>query len=603
MPEINPNIIYPNGWIVLYKDVELDNTYQHTFFFSSEADREALFTAPNGYPIIANFSDMMYQRVKGESKIRLAIDKMKVDSNLNIYQCNYMRFKNTQYENKWFYAFVTDITYINDNVCELTYELDIMTTFFFDYRLGTSFVEREHSASDSWDDCLVPESIETGDYNFNAEQPLSPAIFYTKLPVGTTNPWTFDLELVLVANDSFLKVDPFNPSPQSVPFQYCSGLPSSAVINHIKFATYDISTQKYNYISNTDLQNFYDTYIKPYVDNGKTDALQGLFIMPSMFLPLLPTAYEDSYEYTARMDLLHYFYDGKTAYEPFNKKLFTFPYKFCYIRDTSGNSGIYKYEFTTHSDDESIPLEQRDAILFAYGCQVSAIPSSMLVPIYYKGAVNIKPDDIDYKTAYNWDEAMTFSSFPQLSLITDAYKQWLAENGTLTVLNGLKGVIGGMGGAAYGTQTNLPSAVGTGLASVGLSVMTTMEKFAQASLQPNQSLTAGTASALTLHEVTDFLMGVKEITPTMARRIDDFFTMYGYACHVCKIPSRKSRRYWTYTKTLGCVINGNVPNNYLKRIAQIFDNGITFWVTSEKNSVGNYYQGAGRINEPTGQFG
>ena len=594
---------YPNSYLVLYKNVELDNTYQHTFYFGeseSEGIREALFGGgASSYPIVENFTDVMYQVVKGENKIRIPIDKMKYGST-SIFEVNYMRFKNTNYENKWFYAFVTEITYINDKVCELTYELDVMTTFYFDYRLGTSFVEREHSALDSWEDCLVPESLETGEYNFNTDQTLKPVHLQTVMPVGTTAPWSYDISLVLVANDSYL---PASQQTSPIDFSMRNGLPSSMIFIKEPFAVWDSTNGKYDIVSSTALQTFYDTYIKPYVENGKSEALLGLFLMPSQLVPTAPIAMEDAYEYSIHCDLKEYFSDGKTSYAPYNKKLFTFPYKFCYVRDASGNACVYRYEFTTHFGSQSeVPPAQRNSIWFAYTGNVDANPSSILIPKWYKGMTGTDGS----LSAYNFDEAMLFSAFPQLSLVTDAYKEWVAQNGTLTMLAGLKGCLGGISNASYGAvlagSGNVAqlTQVGAGMASVGLNIMQTMAQFQKAGLMPNQTLSAGTTSALSLYNVMDFMMGVKEITPAMARCIDDYFTMYGYACHKCKIPSRSNRNYWTYTKTMGCVINGNVPNKYLKKIASIFDNGITFWHTSERNSVGDYSQGAGRINSPIG---
>lgn len=69
--------------------------------------------------------------------------------------------------------------------------------------------------------------------------------------------------------------------------------------------------------------------------------------------------------------------------------------------------------------------------------------------------------------------------------------------------------------------------------------------------------------------------------------IDDYFNMYGYAMKRIKQPARNVRPYWTYTKTVGCdIINAQVPADDLKKIASIYDNGITFW--NGPDNVGNY---------------
>lgn len=616
MPEINPNIIYPNGWLVLYKDVELDNTYNHCFSFTSESDRESIFDAggSNHYPLVATFDNMLYQHVKNENKIRIQIDKMNVANN-SIYSVNYMRFKNNSYENKWFYAFVTEITYINDKVCELSYELDVMTTFYFDYHLGSCYIEREHSKTDDWKDCLVPENLETGDYVFDANQPLMPIMFNTILEAGSTNPFSRNLSLVLVANDTFIPegtpVDPNFP----MNLRYRSGLPSSNFLFEMTYARYivgevdpdhpdeddpqHIKPPYWKMATDAQLEQFYTDYIDKYVSAGKTDALIGLFIIPSMLYSSLSTG--ENFEYFIRCDLNKEFFDGQEYYKPFNKKMFTYPYKMCYVRDLAGNSGVYKYEHTIHlTPAEESHEERRDAIRLMYTGNISGTPSSVVVPAYYKGTFGYD-NGKDYSPVRNFDEAMTFSSYPQLSLVTDTYKQWLAENGTITILGALKGVVGGLGGVMYGAASGMPSAMFAGAGSVGLSVASAMAKFKQAEIQPNQSLTAGTASPLLLYNMTDFLMGVKEITPSMARSIDDYFTMFGYAVHKCEVPQRRCRLYWTYIKTLGCVLTGSIPNSFLKKISSIFDMGTTFWHTSQKGRIGDYTQSESRINSPIGE--
>ena len=585
----NVELVYPDSWLILFKGVELDNTYQHTFYFTSEASRDDFFL--DNYTAFGAFDNMMYMRVKGENKIRIALDKMKAFDE-SIYQANYLRFKNKRYENKWFYAFITDINYINDMTCEVEYELDVMTTFFFDYHLGTCFVEREHAGADVISECLVPENLETGDYVFNSEAGYEPFLKHSSMHNN--------LSLVLVINDNFKKGSFLHP--EDVDFEKYTGLPTSNRVESIPYATWTgDETDYYIVASDTTLQTFYDSKIGLLVGEGKTEALQGLFICPTCILDIASQG----------ADAANLTYEMKKKfgdYEPFNNKLYTAPYKFCYIRDAAGNSNTYRFELSSDTNNDFSTAE----IKFKYLGNISAVPSSMIAPLNYKGAGKRGNSQLAIDNLANFDEAMSFSSYPQLPLVTDAYKQWLAENGTLTILSGMKGALGGLTNAGSGVAsaalgsalTVAGGAVGIagGLVSTGLAVGTTLAKFQQAAIQPNQTLTAGTASILATQQITDYMIGTKEVTPAMAKSIDDYFTMYGYACHRCKVPSRHARTLWTYTKTLGCVINGNVPNRYLKHISQIFDNGITFWDTSQVGKVGDYTQNRGelhhRINEP-----
>lgn len=144
--------IQPNTTIKLLKDVPLYNDYSDTLYFGSLSDQTAHFSTAY---TSKTFGDQTYQRVN-KNTIRLQV---KADE---IYNYNYLMFKNTAYSTKWFYAFITQIDYINDNVSEVHYEIDVMQTWFFDYQLEPCYVEREHSATDVIGENITPEPIDLG---------------------------------------------------------------------------------------------------------------------------------------------------------------------------------------------------------------------------------------------------------------------------------------------------------------------------------------------------------------------------------------------------------------------------------------------------------
>lgn len=552
--------VRPNSTVSIFEGVHLDNTYNHTFYFASHEERDNLFDGVHGYTKLATIDNTMYQNVKDVNKIRIDCDKMRVN-NHSLFFANYLTFKNTDYENKTFYAFVTEVNYLNDKVCELTYELDVMTTFFFDVSLGTSFVEREHSISDARWDMRIPESLETGEYVFKNDS-FQPLLSY----YAGQHQQDVEISLVLVANDTFY------PEVTGVTFRRYDGLPSSIVVHIAWYARWDSAQSQW--IFNDALQQFYNDTINRYVtDSAKSQALLGLFLYPTALLPVDGDAENPNTNVQFTVTRPNVFGD----YQPFNKKLLQYPYQFFYVRDTSGNSGVYDFIFSNTTN-----------LNFVLVGHIDASPSEMLIPLNYKGSNT------------NYDEAMSFANFPQLSIVTDTYKEWLASNGLLTQLSGLKGVVGGLsqmgtGLSAVAFGSNISKAGGAvsavaGVANAGISIAQTMAKFHQALIQPNQSLTSGNASVITALTGLNMFGGVKQVTPDVAESIDNYFTMFGYACHKCKIPAQHNRAKWTYTKTIGCVLSGDVPDKFLKKIASIYDAGITFWVTSEFRRVGDYTQ-------------
>ena len=94
-----------------------------------------------------------------------------------------------------------------------------------------------------------------------------------------------------------------------------------------------------------------------------------------------------------------------------------------------------------------------------------------------------------------------------------------------------------------------------------------------------ESLLAGTGR----YGFTFYTLSIKAEN---ARIIDDYFTRYGYACRKIKQPNRKVRPHWTYTKTIGCTISGELPADDIAKICSIFDNGITYWTNG--SIIGDY---------------
>lgn len=82
-----------------------------------------------------------------------------------IMEYNYVMYQNENYSNKWFYAYIIDMTYKADNLTLITIGTDVWQTWQFDITFKESFVEREHIAKidDSIYKNLEPEGLEFGE--------------------------------------------------------------------------------------------------------------------------------------------------------------------------------------------------------------------------------------------------------------------------------------------------------------------------------------------------------------------------------------------------------------------------------------------------------
>ena len=70
------------------------------------------------------------------------------------------------------------------------------------------------------------------------------------------------------------------------------------------------------------------------------------------------------------------------------------------------------------------------------------------------------------------------------------------------------------------------------------------------------------------------------VSKTVRQRIDNYFSVYGYKISDWRIPQLKVRANWTFIKTAGCAVVGDIPKDFESAIDQIFDNGITFWANT-----------------------
>ena len=76
------------------------------------------------------------------------------------------------------------------------------------------------------------------------------------------------------------------------------------------------------------------------------------------------------------------------------------------------------------------------------------------------------------------------------------------------------------------------------------------------------------------------------IKPYFAKKIDDYFTKYGYAINELGYPNPKARPHFTFIKTVGCDVKASLPSQLVEQINSIHDNGITFW--KNLDSIGDY---------------
>lgn len=536
--------IEPNTTIKILKDVPLDTTYQHSLWWDMDAAQaqSTYFSSKAKYTL----DRQSYQRVKrGYMRVNVNAE--------NLYDCNYLMFQNTAFGNKWFYAFITSAEYVNNNVAEISFEIDDMQTWHFDYAMQLSFVEREHSLTDNIGDNLIPENLELGDY----------------VSSGMSDTGVFTDWVIVLATTA-----------------EGTGMPVSGAFYGKAYQQVEFKVYEANATGVAQLREFIATLtINPLTN---TNVILGVYMMPRAMI-----SQPHSTISTASFPDFHFYkpkhYTSIDGYVPKNKKLFTHPYNFLKAYNCNGQTSEYHYELF-----EDVSGGESGACNFYMTADTSLNPTAILIPQGYKGLQS------------NISERMTWTGFPKCGFATNDFAAKLVQAGIWAALTAMTGGIGGAvtpaithsvvnevktekigRGPQYKTTTQTEkTSEYTPPKKEGANTSAIVSAIGMKMLHPHVSNATGDNIPLVNIGYCGFLFEAMHIRAEFARCIDDYFTVFGYQTNRVKVPNRNSRPHFNYVKTINCVITGSMPADAERHICQIYDNGITFWKNPAE--VGNY---------------
>lgn len=516
----------PNITKVYLLAVPLEKDYLHTLYFESASSQNSYFRGR----IRKSYTDFSYQRKDGVIRVPEHIDTL-----INA-GCNYVMYQNAAYSNKWFYAFIEDMEYINDARTDVKIRTDCMQTWMFDITVKPSFVEREHAVTDEPGENTIEEGLELGEYICNLHSTSEYGGDGLSIVIGATK--TADGENVqgMLYNNIYSGVRYYSFSP-----------------------------------SNTDGVN---EFLSEYDADGIGEAITCMFIAPSWLAPIR------SDHVVAGSNLTYDYYinssgnvDGVTktltkgtidGYTPRNKKLLTFPYRYLLVSNNAGASVPFKYELFKSNDKIIAPCFVIEGVLNP-GCSIR------MVPLYYNGIYR------------NDEHGVNMGKFPALNWTSDIYTNWLTQNGVNIAIQLVTGVAQIGVGAAMAAGTVATGGL-TGIMAGGTivggvtQISNTLAQVHQQSFSPPQAKgNLNSGDVVTATERNDFHFYDMTVKKEYARIIDEYFDMYGYKCHRVKIPAKGHRSTYWYTKTIDANIVGNIPQQDLQVIKDCYNRGITFW--------------------------
>ena len=554
--------IFPNSEVKVLKRAPVDKSNYNTILFSSAAEQYNTFSAY----AVKNFSVLTYQRHDaGVINVQAQMSE--------IYDCNYLMFRNSSFENKWFYAFIDDVEYVNNLTARIYYTIDVMQTWMFDLTLGDSFVVREHSETDNPGDNLVDEKIPVGEYEYGVPH------LFSSGDITLSNMCV----VLLVRNNIWDQMLQY--IPDLVPEVKTSGM-YSGVYQGCMFVTVPVT--------DANMEKLYN--LAKNVDFFTSGGIVTVFMCPTMFVPI---SNKNSQSVAGKYSNRRYFMDVENpnslvGYTPRNKKLLTYPYNCLNVTVGGTKTQDYAYEYFDKGYSKSLTLET---------C-FSANPSLMVFPTRYLG------------TAQYLQGAVCHDNYPVCAWSFDGFAEWMNNEFFKTFAS--VAVLGATASAGVPYAPNFGSSTNTGNASNALALPPSTALAPIFATGTESPLSVPSARAQTRHRpaeanISDIIPDLaalailtckpspringgarggvlfgnaggnevyvwqKSILPYEAKIIDSYFDRYGYATNTIKSINIKSRKGWNYIRTSEAKIIGTAPAKIEEEFRRIHDRGITYW--------------------------
>ena len=499
--------VSPQGSIHLCK-TPLENDYKNQLTFSSAANQISYFNST----IQKTYSNYTY--IKKDNKV-------KVGENIDaLIGCNYLFYVNTGFTSKYYFCFITNMEYINENCTLITFETDCFQTWMFQINYHPCFVEREHVNNDTIGLHTVPENIETGELVCNQMD------YYSGLD---------DVYYIILATEYMPPHTPETDKPLATNFGgvYMAG---------VAYICLDMS----------EVVNI----LQAYSQGGKADAVYSLYMIPRAIIDKTPGQAQFDGQNTPVI-LTNTVSKPSTinGYSPKNNKLFCYPYNYLLVSNNNGSSNILHYErFSTSTCD-----------FFIKGVPVVG------------GSIKLSPGNYD-SVADNEENGLIGGKFPTLNWSKDAYTNWLTQNSVNISLGVASEGLSLLGSGAMLANPTTAIAGASGIVSSALSVSETIASVYQHSLQPNSAQGSVNGGDINVCSGKNgFFFYKMSIKQEYASIIDDYFSMFGYKVNSVKTPNITGRSNWNYVKTINCNFDGDIPQQHMNIIKNMFDNGVTLW--------------------------
>lgn len=531
--------ITPNGDIYLIKDVPFNPSYDHSIRFSSTSAQISYLTA----------SSRVCYHLTNQNYVKTEAGKIRIKGNDSGHgeDICYMAWNNPDIgsgDAKWVFAFVTNVDLVSAEVLEITYVVDVLQTYVIRNRVSFKecYIERRHTGSDDFGEHIEPEPIVSNRYVYG-----TPNI--SKFYEPNIENWAV---LVYAAKSR-------SEGTNVKTMGYRAGLPQGLYCNVFLGNSENTAYDEFASWLNSRTEEEFTEWVNNIV---AVVAVPSEFVSASSGGLAKNSPWRDVTKYVdAEIQTI----DG---YTPKNKKLLTYPYNCLHISNQDGIEEDLAYEFCT--------INNSNQIRFICALAIQPQPELIVAPYGYKGYPQGNP---------NYEAKIVIKDFPPIPWVGDAYKQYLGSQGMQNAFNLIKNAFAGAtSGAFLGGGNPIAAVAGAATGVMGTAIQQGISG-EQAKIGTNEAHAASNSAMLALGQKA-ILTVQKCICKEDAKRIDDYFTRYGYAIGRIGTPNLSNgRKNQHYIKTRDCLVVGDCPAEYCRQIESIFDKGITWW---DSDNVGNY---------------
>lgn len=428
--------IKPNSTLQLLYDVPI--TGGEEIAFANVAEQNAYFARH------VKVSGTKYSRLDPTNntiKVPYAADLCR--------SCNMLRFKNTAYEDKWFYAFIVNVSYVNNTTSRITYVMNEFQTWFANVDYDTCTVLREHLSIEDWNkaetnpfdtsilEFQTAEDLATG---YEIEPVYEQGELDNKNRIGHNGDW--DVFPTNTASGIILQlasIDEANAA--NFVADYCSNFtmvlrpdntyvesgflpkPSPNVKNMYPHAYYlcfidtdDTTLGNGSKMTNAQAMGKLNTALQWLTLNNLTQNILGIYYVDSSQF------YESVWDRTGEYSIAKVY---PRTFDVTNKKLNLFPFQYIRVDNGNGDTKEYKYELFKDIRDGGAANPAK----FKYLSMFDGVPMVSLLPYKYRQTNdNVEPTDtFGFNYNLNAKERLDNKNIPQLGYSIDAYLAYLGS--------------------------------------------------------------------------------------------------------------------------------------------------------------------------------